>query len=116
MHIHHKFWVEKDGEILFGEGRLDLLKALENNGSLAGAARELGMSYRAAWGRLRASEERLGFKLVQPQEGGRRNLELTERARRIMRLYEETFEEMGKHYQKVEQKFIKEMTPGEDEA
>jgi molybdate transport system regulatory protein len=60
MDLCMKLWVEKDGKVVFGGGRYQLLKAIEEQGSLAGAARALKMSYRAAWGRLKASEKRLG--------------------------------------------------------
>ncbi|MBI4798570.1 MAG: LysR family transcriptional regulator, partial [Desulfarculus sp.] len=58
-------WLERDGRVLFGQGRQELLAAIVETGSLAGAAQKLGMSYRAAWGRLKASEERLGLALVE---------------------------------------------------
>jgi molybdate transport system regulatory protein len=69
-------------------GRYQLLKAIEEHGSLAGAARALKMSYRAAWGRLKASEKRLGKPLVQRGGTGRRGHELTVQAHQFMELYE----------------------------
>ncbi len=64
MKIQFKIWLEKDKRVLFGEGRNQLLQAIEDYGSLAQAAKKMNMSYRAAWGRLKASEERMGMKLV----------------------------------------------------
>ena len=64
MEIKYKIWVEEDGKVLFGKGRNEILKAVEDRKSLNGAVKKLEMSYRAAWGRLKASEERIGFKLV----------------------------------------------------
>jgi len=49
--------------------RDNLLKAIEECKSLNAAAKKLNMSYRAAWGRLKASEERLGIKLVERSSG-----------------------------------------------
>ncbi len=92
--IRIKLWLEEDGRVLFGEGRLELLRALSEHGSLAAAARALNMSYRAAWGRLRASEERLGFALVEQEGGGRSPLVLTERAQRLMDWYQALEEAM----------------------
>ncbi len=63
MKIQFKVWLEKDNRVLFGEGRSQLLQAIEDYGSLAQAARKMNMSYRAAWGRLKASEDRLGYPL-----------------------------------------------------
>lgn len=36
-------------EIAIGPGKAELLRAIERVGSIAGAAREMGMSYRRAW-------------------------------------------------------------------
>lgn len=64
VRIQCKIWLEKDGQIFFGRGRLELLQGIMTYGSLAETARHLGMSYRAAWGRLKTSESRLGRKLT----------------------------------------------------
>ena len=87
MRIQFKLWVEENGKVLFGEGRLALLKAVAETGSLAGAARELKMSYRAAWGRLKASEKRLGFTLVERGKEGKRAMQLTDEALNLVNRY-----------------------------
>ena len=87
--VHCKVWIEEEGRVLFGEGRMDLLQAVAESGSLAGAARTLAMSYRAAWGRLRASENRLGFPLVERSEEGRRAMRLSKQGERLLRKYQE---------------------------
>jgi molybdate transport system regulatory protein len=81
MKIHTKLWLETDtGKLLVGEGRLDIFRAVERTGSLSAAARELGMSYRAVWGKVRTTEERLGVKLIETVAGGhkRGGTQLTE--------------------------------------
>ena len=80
MQIRCKLWLEQDGKVLFGQGRLELLTAIAETGALAGAAKKLDMSYRAAWGRLKASEERLGFALLENSGQGRRAATLTPQA------------------------------------
>ncbi len=87
--VQFKLWVEEDGKVLFGGGRLDLLKAVIQSGSLAAAAREMNMSYRAAWGRLRASEKRLGFPLVERGETGRREVQLTAQGLNLVSQFDE---------------------------
>ena len=72
----------------FGMGRLQLLERIETCGSLKAAAEELGMSYRAAWGRLKASEERLGFPLLENSGQGRRAASLTVQARELLEWFE----------------------------
>ena len=55
MEIKYKIWIEKDGKVVFGKGRDDILSCIEDTRSLNAAAKKLKMSYRAAWGRLKAS-------------------------------------------------------------
>ncbi len=47
--IKSKIWIEIDGKILLGEGRIKLLKTIEETGSLSKSAKKLGMSYKKAW-------------------------------------------------------------------
>ncbi len=63
--IRSKIWIENgEREVVFGLGRYRILEAIRTRGSLQAAAKELKMSYRAVWMRVRASEERLGRQLV----------------------------------------------------
>lgn len=62
MHLH--LWLETDKGLLFGPGRAELLECIERLGSLRKAADDLGMSYRAAWGKIKRTEEALGFKII----------------------------------------------------
>lgn len=64
-HIHLKLWLEQDGDILLGVGRAQLLHRIEALGSLKKAAESMGMSYRAAWGRIKRTEAAMGLALVE---------------------------------------------------
>ena len=59
--VRTKVWLHnKEGKVIFGMGRTKMLEAIERCGSISAAAKELKMSYRAVWARIRATEERLG--------------------------------------------------------
>lgn len=88
MEIKHKIWLEKNGKVVFGPGRDILFKAIDECHSLNAAAKKLGMSYRAAWGRVKASEERLEMKLV-ATEPGRTGMQLTEEAKILIRRFDQ---------------------------
>jgi molybdate transport system regulatory protein len=63
--IRSKIWIEDEsGNVIFGDGRYRILELVDRYRSLQGAAKELKMSYRALWGRIKASEERIGRPLV----------------------------------------------------
>ena len=69
--IRSKIWFEDgSGEVIFGLGRLKMLEAIERHGSIQAAAKELKMSYRALWGRITATEARMGRRLLTRNIGG----------------------------------------------
>jgi molybdate transport system regulatory protein len=69
--IKSKIWIEDEkGEMVFGLGRLRILGAIEKYGSILAASKSLNMSYRAAWGKIKATEQRLGKPLLTSQVGG----------------------------------------------
>jgi molybdate transport system regulatory protein len=69
--IKSKIWIEdEEGNVVFGTGRLNILNAIEHHGSILAAAKALGMSYRAVWGKIKATEERLGQPLMLKRTGG----------------------------------------------
>ena len=47
--IKSRIWIELNGHVLLGEGRVQLLKAIAQTGSLSKAAKELNLSYKKAW-------------------------------------------------------------------
>ena len=66
-----KIWIEDgQGNVIFGSGRLKILKAIQRHGSINAAAKELNMGYRAVWARIHATEKRLGEQLLVKQSGG----------------------------------------------
>ena len=71
MEVKFKVWVQKEGEVVAGDGKVRLLRLIERHGSIQKAAQENGMSYRHAWGAIRKMEMRSGLKLVETQAGGR---------------------------------------------
>ncbi len=71
MRVRSKVWIEAGGEVVAGDGKVDLLERIEGTGSIQKAAGEIGMSYRHAWGFLQKMEKRGGIKLVETQVGGR---------------------------------------------
>lgn len=87
MEIKYKIWIEKDGKVVFGKGRDNILQTIDEQHSLNAAAKKLEMSYRAAWGRLKASEERMGMKLVDIGVHDK-SMQLTPQARAIIGRFE----------------------------
>ena len=69
--VKSKVWLEdRHGRIIFGLGRMRILSAIEKCGSLNAAAKDLKMSYRAVWGKIKVTEEALGKPLLVKSQGG----------------------------------------------
>lgn len=47
--IKSRIWIETKNNVLLGEGRVQLLKAIEETGSLSKAAKTIKISYKKAW-------------------------------------------------------------------
>lgn len=80
-------WFERDEQIFLGIGRAMLLDKIEQYGSLRQAATEMKMSYRAAWGKLKAAEESIGKALVQKVKGKGQRYELTPVGRQLCKQF-----------------------------
>jgi molybdate transport system regulatory protein len=106
MEIKYKIWIETNGKVVFGKGRDAILKAIDEQRSLNAAAKKLEMSYRAAWGRLKASEERLGMKLVDIGIHDK-SMQLTPQARAIIDRFEKLEKDVEKLLYNADQDFQK---------
>jgi molybdate transport system regulatory protein len=78
--------------IAIGPGKADLLRAVEDTGSISAAARRMRMSYRRAWLLVQTMNECFNQPVIEavkggPDGGGAR---LTTTGRKILTRYEET--------------------------
>ena len=83
--VRSKIWIEDaEGSVVFGLGRYRMLELIGRLGSMHAAAKELRMSYRAVWMRIRSSEKRMGKALVLREGKGSK---LTPFAKELMKQY-----------------------------
>ena len=60
-----KQWiVDEDNNIIIGEGRSEILELVEQTGSLNQVAKLLKMSYKAVWGKVKATEKAMNAKIL----------------------------------------------------
>jgi molybdate transport system regulatory protein len=69
--ISLKIRLHRNEEIAIGPGKVDLLEAIRDCGSISGAARTLGMSYRRAWLLVETMNRCFSEPLVVSLVGGR---------------------------------------------
>ncbi|MEM1733179.1 MAG: winged helix-turn-helix domain-containing protein [Pyrobaculum sp.] len=106
--IKTRIWIDKDGQEILGPGIYNILKALEETGSIASAARKLGYSYKFIWTYIKKLEDVLGAPLVESRRGGRERgvTELTEVAKLLINYYESMNREVEQVVKKWEAMFI----------
>ncbi len=78
--VKTKVWLELGGDFFAGDGGIHLLGGILRHGSLARTVREIGWSYRHAWGYLRRAERALETPIVRNRagRGAARGMGLTE--------------------------------------
>lgn len=106
--IKTRIWIDKDGQEILGPGIYNILKALEETGSIASAARKLGYSYKFIWTYIKKLEDVLGAPLVESRRGGKERgvTELTEVAKLLIAYYESMNREVEQVVKKWEAKFV----------
>ena len=85
-----KVWLEFGGEPILGKGGAEILEAIERAGSISGAAREVGMSYRYVWNYLNKMQKVMQEPVVETYKGGRRGgggARLTELGESLLKEY-----------------------------
>jgi molybdate transport system regulatory protein len=89
--VRSKVWLEFRGQPFLGDGRFRLLAAIDRNGSINAAAKELGISYRKAWAQLEKMEEHAPFQLLDRRTGGKGGgaTQLTPAARGLLQDYQD---------------------------
>lgn len=68
--IHLRCWVSLDGDRFFGPGRVELLEGIQTEGSISGAAKKMGMSYKKAWNMVNDLNNRGKHPFVLLKKGG----------------------------------------------
>ena len=89
--VRGRIWVEKDGELYIGWGRVILLERIEKLGSIAEAARSMRLGYRNAWLWLEAMNRLAPVPLVETNVGGVGGgcAKLTDEGRKVVGQYRE---------------------------
>jgi molybdate transport system regulatory protein len=81
-----RFWLTLDGKNFLGRGRVELLQRIRETGSISKAAKEMKMSYKAAWDAVDAMNAAWQSPLVDSGPAGSR---LTEDAERLIAAFQE---------------------------
>ena len=89
LEVQGAVWIAVGEQSLGGRGRIGLLRAVAEHGSITHAAKAFGMSYKAAWDAIDAMNTLAGAPLVERTTGGRGggSTRLTPRGERLVERY-----------------------------
>jgi len=90
LKVNFKLWLEKEGGPVIGQGGVKLLEEIHKTGSLQTAIRNLGISYRYAWGYLKKMERVVGEPVIKSFKGGFKGgggTEVTSKGLEIIKIY-----------------------------
>jgi molybdate transport repressor ModE-like protein len=112
IRLHYKIWMSDEQETgILGDGKWQMLKLIEEKGSMKAACDELGYTYRRTWGNLKKIEKFFGFPLLEKQRGGvdGGHTALTEEGKRLVRAFDAFHTTVDSHIQQGFEKFIQEL-------
>lgn len=89
--IKSRIWINSDLGTFLGEGRIELLKNIDQTGSVSKAAKEMKMSYKKAWELVSSMNKQFNEPLVFCSIGGANGggSVLTESGKKIVTLFTE---------------------------
>ena len=93
-----KLWLESGGEPALCPFLSEMLKAVDETGSIKEAAETVGRSYRFVWSRIKEAERAAGATLVETHVGGRdtNRSELTPLARDLVQTFDALRDEISR--------------------
>lgn len=71
MRLEGRVWLKEGDKSFLGSGRIELLERISKTGSIAKAAKDMGMSYKAAWDAVDAMNNLSSDPLVERVSGGK---------------------------------------------
>jgi len=113
IRFNYKIWLSTDkDEGILGDGKWQILKAIEEHGSLKAATRALGITYRRTWGDLKKIEEMLGFPILEKERGGKEGgkSSLTPEGRKLVQAFDAFHEKVDDVIEKAFGEFRSQLT------
>ncbi len=71
MKLEGRVWLKEGDKSFLGSGRIELLDRISRTGSIAKAAKDMGMSYKSAWDAVDAMNNLSDIPLVERSTGGK---------------------------------------------
>lgn len=69
--VKGRIWIDSENGPFLGAGRVELLKKIQEHGSITKAAKSMGMAYRQAWHLIESMNAKVSNPLVITSAGGK---------------------------------------------
>ncbi len=79
--------VDEDNNTIIGKGKMEMLESIEKTGSINQAAKQMGISYKTIWSRIKATEKHLNASIVHADR--KLGTQLTAEGRELVRKYKQ---------------------------
>jgi len=89
--IKSRIWIEAGENVLIGEGRVRLLKAIDETGSLSKAAKSINISYKKAWKLIDSVNKSAKKPVIKSSVGGKGGggAEITDYGKSLINAFDE---------------------------
>lgn len=89
--VKNRIWIEKNGHLFLGPGRVELLMKIDEHGSMLAAAKAMNMSYKKAWRMVQEMQQVSTKPIIVKNTGGKNGggSTLTEYGRTLAKNYDD---------------------------
>jgi molybdate transport system regulatory protein len=81
----HQLLVSDDGGIIMGNGRMQILDLIDQTGSINQTSKEMKMSYKAVWSKIKSTEKNLRKAVVHSDK--KTGTRLTDEGKKLLEKY-----------------------------
>ena len=88
LELRSSHWVvDKNNNIIFGKGRMEILETIERTGSINQTAKALKMSYKTVWSKIKSTEKNLQINVVHSDR--KTGTRLTSEGRQLVKMFDQ---------------------------
>jgi len=107
--IFGRIWIDIDDKNFLGKGKIELLKKIDEYGSISKAAKEMKMSYKAAWDIVKSINDLSKYPILKTHVGGSGGggSFLTPKGKELVAAFEAIEKDLDKFLEKAQRKINK---------
>jgi len=89
--VEARFWLRKGKDRFLASGKIELMKAIKDTGSISAASRKMGISYRKAWNLVDRLNAFSGKEAIKTEKGGKGGggASLSRHGEKLLKIYAE---------------------------